>query len=113
MQQMKAVIQPTEGMERIVKPGETTVIGYGSPYKFDQVRDRRQERDGRRENQILARWGGVRPLLHRVLYVDVGVRRKGGKRANANMRMKPVVDNLDSRSTAGRGCGSSSPTRSR
>ena len=61
MQQMKAVIQPTEGMERIiVKPGETTVIGYGSPYKFDFVRDRRPERDGRREDREDPRLGGRR-----------------------------------------------------
>ena len=98
MQQMKAVIQPTEGMERIiVKPGETTVIGYGSPYKFDF----KFETDGRNVTvdgktvRILGSGGEAYDRFYNcVPYVDVGVRRKGGKRANANMRMKPVVDNL-------------------
>ncbi|MEC8495545.1 MAG: hypothetical protein VXZ39_11505, partial [Planctomycetota bacterium] len=98
MQQMKAVILPTEGMERIlVKPGETTVIGYGSPYKFDF----KFETDGRnvtvdgKSVRILGSGGEAYDRFYNcVPYVDVGVRRKGGKRANASMRMKPVVDNL-------------------
>ena len=98
MQQMKAVIQPTEGMERIlVKPGETTVIGYGSPYKFDfsfGTDGRNVTVDGKTV-RILGSGGEAYDRFYNcVPYVDVGVRRKGGKRANANMRMKPVVDNL-------------------
>lgn len=98
MQLMKAVIQPTEGMERImVKPGETTEIGFGSPYKFDfkfETNGSEVTVDGKTVRIVGSGGEAYDRFYNCVPYVDVGVRRKGAKRANANMRMKPVVDNL-------------------
>lgn len=98
MQLMKAVIQPTEGMERImVKPGETTVLSYGSPYKFDfgyEVDGDTVTVDGKTVRIVGAGGEAYDRFYNCVPYVDAELRRKGSKRGNGSVKLKPVVDNL-------------------
>lgn len=98
MQLMKAVILPTEGMERIqVKAGETTEVTYGAPYTFDfqyEVGADKVTVDGASVRIVGAGGESYDRFYNCVPFVDAFVRKTGAKRAAGEASLKPAVDNL-------------------
>lgn len=98
LQLMKAVIMAGPDSPRYqVKAGETLEIVAGAPYSFDfayEVGESEVTVVGE-SIRILGAGGEAYDRFYGcVPYVDAEIRRKGAKRGQDNVRLKPVVDNL-------------------